>query len=300
MEGPKLVGSSLENVIGAYKTVGYQATNVGVALEELEAMLAWRMCDDQVALNTARKHGEVSDEEARGVRTKIFLGATTALFLAGSREAINFLCKHRMVDVIVTPGGGIDFDILRALHPEHVTVGAGYGGAAPGTSTQGNLSVKEPESRNAVVAFVVEILEAEAAKAKSAADLVFTPSSFVKVMGSALHARGLHSSCIAWAAVNNLPVYSPSLVDGWVGEAFYEFNKKRQAAQLPTAKLDLVTDVRLMNTEATSAKHTGMLILGGGVVKHHICNANLMRNGADHSVLIGTGQVCVVCGAHVH
>ena len=34
----------------------------------------------------------------------------------------------------------------------------------------------------------------------------------------------------------------------------------------------------------------GMIILGGGVVKHHICNANLMRNGADFSVFINTGQ----------
>jgi deoxyhypusine synthase len=33
-----------------------------------------------------------------------------------------------------------------------------------------------------------------------------------------------------------------------------------------------------------------MIILGGGVVKHHICNANLMRNGADFSVYINTGS----------
>ena len=33
-----------------------------------------------------------------------------------------------------------------------------------------------------------------------------------------------------------------------------------------------------------------MIILGGGVVKHHTCNANLMRNGADFSVFINTGQ----------
>jgi deoxyhypusine synthase len=33
-----------------------------------------------------------------------------------------------------------------------------------------------------------------------------------------------------------------------------------------------------------------MIILGGGVVKHHICNANLMRNGADYSVYINTGS----------
>jgi deoxyhypusine synthase len=34
-----------------------------------------------------------------------------------------------------------------------------------------------------------------------------------------------------------------------------------------------------------------MLIFGGGLVKHHICNANLMRNGADHAIFVNTGQV---------
>ena len=29
-----------------------------------------------------------------------------------------------------------------------------------------------------------------------------------------------------------------------------------------------------------------------GLVKHHVCNANLMRNGADFSVYINTAQVC--------
>mmetsp|Transcript_23652 Transcript_23652/g.39588 ORF Transcript_23652/g.39588 Transcript_23652/m.39588 type:complete len:100 (+) Transcript_23652:930-1229(+) len=33
-----------------------------------------------------------------------------------------------------------------------------------------------------------------------------------------------------------------------------------------------------------------MIILGGGVTKHHICNANLMRNGADYSVYINTAN----------
>jgi deoxyhypusine synthase len=45
-----------------------------------------------------------------------------------------------------------------------------------------------------------------------------------------------------------------------------------------------------MNDQAVFSKKTGMIILGGGVVKHHICNANLMRNGADYAVFINTGQ----------
>ena len=32
-----------------------------------------------------------------------------------------------------------------------------------------------------------------------------------------------------------------------------------------------------------------MIILGSGVIKHHIFNANMMRNGAEYTVLINTG-----------
>ena len=31
-----------------------------------------------------------------------------------------------------------------------------------------------------------------------------------------------------------------------------------------------------MNEQAVKAKHAGMIIVGGGLIKHHICNANLM------------------------
>ena len=47
-----------------------------------------------------------------------------------------------------------------------------------------------------------------------------------------------------------------------------------------------------MDGEAVHAtpRKTGMIILGGGLPKHHICNANMMRNGADYAVFINTGQ----------
>lgn len=38
------------------------------------------------------------------------------------------------------------------------------------------------------------------------------------------------------------------------------------------------SDIRRLNSKAVFAKSTGMIILGGGLVKHHIANANLMVN----------------------
>jgi len=53
--------------------------------------------------------------------------------------------------------------------------------------------------------------------------------------------------------------------------------------------IDINQDIKNINTLALKAKKSGMIILGGGVVKHHVWNANLMRNGADYSVYINTG-----------
>jgi deoxyhypusine synthase len=58
----------------------------------------------------------------------------------------------------------------------------------------------------------------------------------------------------------------------------------------PEFVLDIAYDIRLLNDIAVHAHASGMIILGGGVVKHHTCNANLMRNGANFSVFINTGQ----------
>jgi len=58
----------------------------------------------------------------------------------------------------------------------------------------------------------------------------------------------------------------------------------------PGLVVDIAQDIRRINSISVKAKNTGMIILGGGVVKHHICNSNLMRNGADYAVYINTGN----------
>ena len=91
-----------------------------------------------------------------------------------------------------------------------------------------------------------------------------------------------------WAAKNDIPVYCPALTDGSIGDMLYFHSFKN-----PGLIVDLVEDIRAMNDEArlvARPKKTGMIILGGGVAKHHINNANLMRNGADFAVSINTAQ----------
>ena len=112
----------------------------------------------------------------------------------------------------------------------------------------------------------------------------WTPSSVIKRLGREINDE---SSVCYWAYKNDINIYCPALTDGSIGDMlyFHSFNS-------PGLVIDIVADIRAMNDEAVNAKprKTGMIILGGGVAKHHICNANLMRNGADFAVFVNTAQ----------
>jgi deoxyhypusine synthase len=49
------------------------------------------------------------------VRCKIFLGYTSNLISAGTRETIRYLAQNNMVDVIVTSAGGVEEDFIKCL-----------------------------------------------------------------------------------------------------------------------------------------------------------------------------------------
>lgn len=111
----------------------------------------------------------------------------------------------------------------------------------------------------------------------------WTPSKFIRRLGLEINDE---SSVYYWAAKMDIPVYCPALTDGSIGDMLYFHSFKN-----PGLIVDLVGDIRRMNDEARLVgrpKKTGMIILGGGVAKHHINNANLMRNGADYAVYINT------------
>lgn len=53
-------------------------------------------------------------ELRKKTRCKIFLGFTSNLVSAGTREQLKYLAKHSMVDVIVSSAGGIEEDFIKA------------------------------------------------------------------------------------------------------------------------------------------------------------------------------------------
>ena len=70
--------------------MGFQATNVFKAIEEINSMLNWR--------------GNFDGEEKK---CTIFFGYTSNMISCGMREIIKFLIKNSLVDCIVTTGNSI-------------------------------------------------------------------------------------------------------------------------------------------------------------------------------------------------
>lgn len=116
------------------------------------------------------------------------------------------------------------------------------------------------------------------------APFVWTPSTIIARLGTELNDD---RSIYTWAARNNIPVFCPALTDGSLGDMLYFHSYKASPRELT---VDIRADIRRINDLALKAARAGIVVLGGGIVKHHIANACLMRNGAESAVFINTAN----------
>eukprot|EP00055_Hartaetosiga_balthica_P016446 m.104232 g.104232 ORF g.104232 m.104232 type:complete len:394 (+) comp9107_c0_seq3:84-1265(+) len=273
-------GPDVDALLKTYLTSGFQATNFGLAINEINDMLNWTLNDEPVAEN---EDEDLIDPEARKkVKTKIFLGYTSNMISAGVRETIRFLVEHKMVDVIVTTGGGIEEDFIKCMADTYIGSFELKGSSLrkKGINRIGNLLVPN-DNYVKFEEWMMPILD-KMVEEQTTKGTVWTPSKMIHRLGKEIDNP---NSVYYWAYKNDIPVYCPAITDGSIGDMVYFHSFKT-----PGLVIDLVEDIRGINRSAEFARHTGMVILGGGVIKHHICNANLMRNGANHAVFINTAQ----------
>jgi deoxyhypusine synthase len=273
-------GVNYDKLMANYRYQGFQGTNLGKAIDEINAMRNWRLSD------VPWKEGDdedLKDPKVRAeIKTTIFMGFTSNMISCGNREVIRYLCQHNMIDVIVTTGGGIEEDFMKCFEPHFMGDFAldGKKMRMKGMNRIGNLIVPNKNYCH-FEDFLQPLLDTMLEEQKTLGT-VWTPSKMIHRMGKEINNE---ESVYYWCWKNNIPVYCPAITDGAVGDMIYFHSYKN-----PGFVLDIAGDIRGINDSALMAKHTGMMILGGGLIKHHICNANLMRNGADHTVFINTGQ----------
>ncbi|VEU20419.1 DEKNAAC101380 [Brettanomyces naardenensis] len=290
---PESRNSTAKDLVKSMKTMGFQASNLYTSCEIIDEMRHWRGKHKSEIPETEMK-GEFDDNGYQ--KATIFLGYTSNLISSGLRDTLRFLVQHKMVSAIVSSAGGIEEDIIKCLAPTYMGDFAlpGKDLREKGLNRIGNMIIpnenycKFEDWMNPILDKMLAE-QTESAKKRGAESLdadapFWTPSTFIDRLGAEINDE---TSVLYWAHKNHIPIFCPSLTDGSVGDMLFFHTFRASPQQL---RLDIVADIRKINTMSLEATRAGMIILGGGLIKHHICNACLMRNGADWAVYINTGQ----------
>lgn len=261
---------TVDDMMQNMRHMGFQASSMAEAVRIINNMRAWR------------------DPET-GAKTTIFLGYTSNMISSGLRGVFRYLAEHKHVDCIVSTAGGIEEDFIKCLGDTYMSSFSAKGAElrSKGLNRIGNLMVPNANYcafEDWIMPILDKMLEEQEASKDTDEPINWTPSKVIHRLGKEINNE---SSVYYWAYKNNIPVFCPGLTDGSIGDMLYFHTYKASPQQL---KIDIVEDIRRINSIAVKAKRSGMIILGGGLIKHHIANANLMRNGAEYAVYINTAQ----------
>lgn len=248
-------GTDLKEMLKSFKTTGAQASELGKAIEIVKKM--------------------------RKDKVRIFLGYTSNMVTTGNREIIRYLAEHKLVDVLVTTTGGVEEDFIKTMKPFILGDFRANGAKLreKGINRAGNVFI--PNDRYiAFEKFFQPVLKYFLSKQRKDG-VTATPSEIIDYMGSTINDK---SSIYHWAHKNGIPVFCPAFMDGAIGDNvyFFNFNIKQEL------KIDMAADQHKLIELAMGADDTGIIMLGGGVVKHTVCNANMFREGAKYAVYVNT------------
>ncbi|RZC36453.1 DS domain containing protein [Asbolus verrucosus] len=271
-------GLNYDKLLNSYLYTGFQATNFGLAVNEINKMIECRKApipEDRFV---------DSEDPFIGVRHNctIFLGYTSNIVSSGVRETIRFLVQNKMIDCIVTTAGGVEEDFIKCMAPTFLGEFSldGVNLRNNGINRIGNLLVPNDNYCH-FENWIMPLLDEMLLEQKNDGTL-WTPSKVINRLGEKINHE---ESIYYWAAKHKIPVFCPALTDGSIGDMMFMHSFRN-----PGLVLDIISDLRQLNLMAMKAINTGVIIIGGGLVKHHICNANLMRNGADYCVYLNTSS----------
>lgn len=217
---------------------------------------------DEMA-NTAyqgRKLGEAVDVWESMVRDKdltIVLGLSGSMSTAGQWKLVNWLIEKRFIDVIVSTGANVSEDIIDAM-------GFSY--------WQGSHIVNDQELLKEDLNRYYDVYGKEIDYRKMEdlitdfiltlkTDFQYSSVEFFYLLGKFLTKKSVNS-IVAVAAQNNVPVFSPAMIDSAYGEAFLMAKNQGHSVII-----DSVKEFDQFVSIGEKTKDVGVIYVGGGVPK---------------------------------
>ncbi|MCK5264474.1 MAG: deoxyhypusine synthase family protein, partial [Candidatus Thorarchaeota archaeon] len=179
-----------------------------------------------------------------------FLSMSGPMVPGGLRKVVSQLVESGKIDAIVTSGANIVHDLVEAYGGAHYRVPAGkddYELREAGMGRIADIYVKEEDFENfekGIYAFLDGLPEEKMT--------TLAPSEFLTELG---HTINDDSSILKQAALRDVPIFSPGLMDSMLGFHLYTYSTTKKLS------LDFVKDLRILGEIITQTKKTGAIML---------------------------------------
>lgn len=249
-------GVNYEKILDSFASTGYQATQFSKAIEIIKNM--------------------------RKEKATVFLGYTSNMVSSGLRDIFRYLVEHKHINYIATTAGGIEEDIIKCLGDFNLGdfKASGKELYEKGINRIGNIYV--PNERYVQFEDFIQPILQELYEKQMKTGIITTPSDLIWKLGEKINDK---RSIYYWAWKNQIRIFCPAITDGAIGGNIYFFKFKH-----PEFIIDITEDNARLNNATIGLKKSGIIVLGTGIVKHSLLQANLFRNGADYAVYINNAQ----------
>ncbi len=212
----------------------------------------------------------------------VYLSYTSNMVSSGLRDVFRYLVKNKKVNVVVTTAGGIEEDIIKCMGDFFLGDFRASGAElrVKGINRIGNILVSNSRYVE-FEKFFQELLE-ELYKEQKETGKAIPASELIWKLGEKINDE--RSICY-WAWKNKIKIFCPAITDGAIGDNIWFFKYKRS-----DFVIDVAEDIKQLNDSVFGLKKSGAILLGSGVVKHQILNANMFRDGLDYAVYINNAQ----------
>lgn len=194
---------------------------------------------------------------------------------AGLRQIVRDLLQARMLHAVVTTGANVTHDLIEAL---------GYGHTV-GQSTADDSALRRRRIGRIYDIYVsqraYEKLEKEAYRILGEIDKEKRKniSTYELLWEFGKRVRD-DNSIIRTAQQKNIPIFCPGIYDSMLGMNMWTFSQTNKLVINPFLDFSKLVDL------SYEANKVGAIILGGGLPKHHVLAANILRGGVDAAVQI--------------
>ncbi|KAH9603460.1 hypothetical protein KSS87_003814 [Heliosperma pusillum] len=88
-------GVNYSQLLKSFVSTGFQASNLGDAIQIVNQMLEWKLPDEEPISDCSEEEKDPRFRES--TRCKVFLGFTSNLISSGVRDTVRYLVQHHMV-----------------------------------------------------------------------------------------------------------------------------------------------------------------------------------------------------------